>query len=70
MSDRTDWSVTTFEGNRRRQHEKFRALPFRDKVARIEEMGEVAELFPARRRSALGAHDAPPGAAAGASSVE
>jgi len=59
MPDGTDWSVTTFEGNRRRHHEEFRALPLREKVARIEEMGEVAELFAARCRSARGAPDAP-----------
>lgn len=43
MPDEIDWSLTTFEGNRRRQHEKFHALSFREKLIRIEQMGEVAD---------------------------
>ena len=42
MPDEADWSVATFAGNRRRQQEEFRALPFREKVARIEQMSAVA----------------------------
>jgi hypothetical protein len=37
-----DWSVTTFDGNRMRQHREFQALPFREKVRRLEEMAETA----------------------------
>jgi len=35
MPDEIDWSVTTFAGNRRRQHEEFLALSFREKVVRL-----------------------------------
>jgi hypothetical protein len=35
MPDEVDWTVTTFEGNRRRQLEEFAALPFRDRLDRI-----------------------------------
>ena len=38
----TDWSLATFEGLRRAQHEAFRALSFREKLLRLEEMDEVA----------------------------
>jgi hypothetical protein len=51
MSEPIDWSVTTWEGNRRRQHREFRALPFREKMEIIERMGEVEALFAARRRA-------------------
>jgi hypothetical protein len=47
--DGIDWSLTTYEGNRRRQHEEFRALPLREKLARIEQMEAVAEHFSSRR---------------------
>lgn len=49
MPESIDWSVTTYEGNRRRQHQEFRSLSFREKLARIEEMGEVAAHFASRR---------------------
>ena len=39
----TDWSLATFEGLRRAQHEAFRALAFREKLLRLEEMDEVAK---------------------------
>ncbi|MGH7593285.1 MAG: hypothetical protein ACRELE_05475 [Gemmatimonadales bacterium] len=38
-----DWSITTWEGNRRRQQEMFQARSFREKVGVIEGMGEVNE---------------------------
>ena len=47
MPEPIDWSLTTFEGNRRRQHEAFRALSFREKLVRLEQMGEVARIFAA-----------------------
>ena len=53
MPEPIDWSLTTFEGNRRRQHEAFRALSFREKLLRLEQMSEVAQIFVAdklRRR--------------------
>lgn len=49
MPESIDWTVTTYAGNRRRQHEAFRALSFREKVSRLEEMGEVAAYFESRR---------------------
>jgi len=42
MPESIDWSLTTYEGNRRRQHAEFRALTLREKLLRIEELGEVA----------------------------
>jgi hypothetical protein len=50
MPDDIDWTLTTWEGNRRRQHEEFRALPLRTKLAMIEQMSEVSERF-ARQRA-------------------
>ena len=50
MPDDPVWRFGTWEGNRRRQHEEFRALPLRDKIAIIEQLGEVTALFAARRR--------------------
>ena len=50
MPDDAVWRLGTWEGNRRRQHEEFRALPLRDKIAIIEQLGEVTALFAARRR--------------------
>lgn len=47
-----DWSLTTWEGNRRRQGETFRALSFREKVEALERMSEVAALFARIRTSA------------------
>jgi hypothetical protein len=53
MADPIDWGVASWEGHRRRQHQEFRALPFRDKLVIIEQLGEVAAFF-AERRSARG----------------
>ena len=39
----TDWSLATFAGLRRAHHEAFRALSFREKLLRLEEMDEVAK---------------------------
>ncbi len=49
MPDNIDWTLATHDGNRRRQHEEFRALSFRDKLMRIEELGEVVAYFESRR---------------------
>lgn len=62
LIDDIDWSVTTWEGNRREHHQAFLALPFREKMAAIEAMAEVADFFAARRRARLqgnGADDRP-----------
>jgi hypothetical protein len=46
--DDLDWTLATWEGNRRRQHEEFRALSFREKVAAMERMGMVMAVFERR----------------------
>ena len=51
MTDYPDWSLATWEGNRRRQHQDFRALPFREKLKVLEELGEVARFFAERRKA-------------------
>lgn len=51
MPDAADWSVTTWEGNRRQQHRDFYALSFRQKLEMVEQMGEVAAYFANRRRA-------------------
>ena len=51
MADPIDWGVTNWEGHRRRQHQDFRALPLRDKLVVIEQLGEVAAFFAERRRA-------------------
>jgi hypothetical protein len=49
MTEEIDWSLTTYAGNRRRQHADFHALSFREKLRRIEQMEAVADYFSARR---------------------
>ena len=44
----TDWSLATFAGLRRAQHEAFQALSFREKLLRLEEMDEVAKQLAAQ----------------------
>lgn len=51
MADDPVWRLGTWEGNRRRQHEEFRGLPLREKIAVIEQLAEVTALFAARRRA-------------------
>jgi hypothetical protein len=51
VPDEFDWSLTTWDGNRRRQHQEFLALPFRRKLEILEEMAEVAETFARKRQS-------------------
>ena len=48
MSSEDSWRVAIWEGNRRRQHEEFCALSLREKIALLEEMGEIAARFDAR----------------------
>lgn len=55
MTDDIDWYLTTWEGNRRRQHEAFRALPFREKLAVIEALGEMSSLLVAKHRARVNA---------------
>jgi hypothetical protein len=51
MHEQVDWSLATWEGNRRRQHQDFLALSFREKLRIIEQLGEVADAFAERRRA-------------------
>jgi hypothetical protein len=51
MPDRVDWTVATWEGSRRRQHLEFLALPFREKLAVVEEMADLVAFFTERRRA-------------------
>ena len=53
MADEIDWQLTTWEGNRRRQHEEFRRLSFREKLLVIEQLGEVSALFAAKRQERI-----------------
>lgn len=51
MSDPVDWSLTSWDGNRLRQHREFLALSFREKLEVMEELSEVAAFFAERRRA-------------------
>jgi hypothetical protein len=37
-----DWSLCTWKGSRRKQHQEFYALSFGEKLAQIEEMNDLA----------------------------
>ncbi|MSR06794.1 MAG: hypothetical protein EXR93_07005 [Gemmatimonadetes bacterium] len=50
MADQPDWSLATWEGNRRQQHREFLVLSFREKVKVVEHLADVARFFAARRR--------------------
>jgi len=56
LHDEIDWQVTTFAGNRRRQHQEFRALSFREKLAVIEDLGDVGAFFASRDSEVRGAN--------------
>ena len=43
-----DWTLVTHDGNRRRQHEEFYVLSFREKLMVLEELERVAERFAQR----------------------
>jgi hypothetical protein len=49
MADGADWGAASWEGHRRRQHRDFQKLPLREKIAIIEQLGEVAAFFAERR---------------------
>lgn len=51
MPEPIDWSLATWEGSRRQQHREFFALPFREKLAVIEQLGQTAAIFAERRRA-------------------
>ena len=44
------WSLITHEGVRLHQHRQFLALPFIEKLKRLDEMCEVSAWFEARQR--------------------
>ncbi|MBL8887742.1 MAG: hypothetical protein JNK16_13875 [Phycisphaerales bacterium] len=50
MAEEIDWSLTTFEGLRRKQRLEFVALSFEEKLERLEQMSEIAEMFEANRQ--------------------
>jgi len=45
-----DWSLCTWKGSRRKQHQEFHAIPFSRKLEIIEEMGEAARATIESRR--------------------
>lgn len=45
MNDHIDWQLLSFDGNRRAQHAAFRALTFREKLIRLEQMAQVQRHF-------------------------
>ena len=49
MADGIDWGAASWDGQRRLQHREFQRLPLREKLAIIEQLGEVAAYFEARR---------------------
>ena len=51
MADVTGWEMASWEGLRRRQHQEFQALSLREKLAIIEQLGEVAAFIAERRRA-------------------
>lgn len=51
VPDEIDWSLTTFEGLRRKQRQEFAALSFEEKLERVEQMGELVEMFEAQRKA-------------------
>ena len=65
MADQPDWSLVTWRGNRRRQHQEFAALTFREKLLAVERLGEVTAFF-ARRAKARAAAVREPGGSYGA----
>ena len=45
IPDDIDWSLTSWEGSRRAQLRRWRALSLRQKLLALEEMTEIAEHF-------------------------
>jgi hypothetical protein len=45
MGEDIDWTLTTWEGSRRRQHREFLALSFREKLQVVEDLAEVASVI-------------------------
>lgn len=53
MPDDIDWTVATYAGNRQRQHEGFKALSLREKLAALEEMEQISRIFAACKSQAV-----------------
>lgn len=47
--DSIDWSKTTWEGSRREQLRRWRALSLRERLLAVEEMAELSERLAAMR---------------------
>ena len=45
IPDNIDWSLTSWEGSRRAQLRRWRALSLRQKLLALEDMTEIAEHF-------------------------
>jgi hypothetical protein len=45
-----DWSLCTWEGSRRAQHQSFSALTLREKLEAVEEMADLARRFEEERK--------------------
>jgi hypothetical protein len=45
IPEQIDWSLTSWEGSRRAQLRRWRALSLRQKLQALEEMTEIAEHF-------------------------
>lgn len=45
-----DWSLTTWKGSRRKQHQDFHAIPFARKLEIIEEMNSQSRAMVENRR--------------------
>jgi len=46
-----DWSLTTFEGVRRKHHEKFMAQSLREKIQALEDMEELIKALKMNQES-------------------
>ncbi|GEM_PF-2975340 len=47
------WVEVSFDGNRRREHERFLALPLAEKIKRLEQAQEVSAHFAKSRAKGL-----------------
>jgi hypothetical protein len=45
IPDNIDWSLTSWDGSRRAQLRRWRALSLRQKLLALEDMAEIAEHF-------------------------
>jgi hypothetical protein len=51
IPDRIDWSLTSWEGSRRAQLRRWRALSLRQRLLALEDMTEIAEHFQRMRET-------------------